>query len=482
MKGICVLAALWLVATCAAAENQLQSDFGREFSALGDQCFRASFKKFGGCAQTLVMGKPLHLAFGSIAPQNGMAAGSAFFHEQHFVTDGWSLKINSDAVASTNQSWRAGLYLKAIPNEWQWTGDKKAIFNFYSQGITLNKIFYFGPGPSSIPANRSFYGMQQTISGTNAIIPTPSPFSFYGEFNVRTVDIRGRHGDVSPSIETLFTEANTPGLTTQPLFLQFGERIRFKPKRPGFIKLDYSAMLQEFHAVNDSRFSFRRFTLDFNHEIPLHTKTHFLGSNNFDSASGADDTCFQLPERAKDKNKSNKREDQKNCAIPAGVSKIESWPGRKNVLPTERYTINTVGSISLRALIVGSVANAGSAVPFYFQPTLGGSDINGEQSLASYTDYRFRAPNLLLMRATFEHSVYWVFGVISMVDVAKVTANRDDIDLNHLRHTYAGGFTVRAGNIPQVRLMFAWGGKEGTHTTSYVNPALLGGSPRPSLY
>ena len=36
-------------------------------------------------------------------------------------------------------------------------------------------------------------------------------------------------------------------------------------------------------------------------------------------------------------------------------------------------------------------------MPFYLQPTLGGSDINGERRLASFNDYFFRAPNVLLM-------------------------------------------------------------------------------------
>jgi hypothetical protein len=328
-------------------------------------------------------------------------------------------------------------------------------------------------------ANGTFYGMQQTISGFSAIIPTPSPISFYGEFNVRGVDIRGRHGDTSPSIETRFTEATTPGLTAQPRFVQFGERIRLKPKQLGFVSLDYSAMLQEFHALSDSHFSFRRFTLDFNHVIQLHQKHHFLGGNDIASVNGPDDTCFTPP--AGSKNKETAPE-QPNCSLPGGVSKLENWPGRKGVPAAERYTIDTVGSISLRTLIVESIANRGSVVPFYFQPTLGGSDINGEQALASYADYRFRSPNLLLTRATFEHSLYWIFGVTSMVDVGKAAVNRNDIALNHLLHTYAAGFTVRAGNIPQIRVLFAWGGKEGSHTTTYVNPALMGGNMRPSLY
>jgi len=35
-----------------------------------------------------------------------------------------------------------------------------------------------------------------------------------------------------------------------------------------------------------------------------------------------------------------------------------------------------------------SFVPAGNVAPFYFQPTLGGSDINGSPAPASYQDYR----------------------------------------------------------------------------------------------
>jgi len=35
---------------------------------------------------------------------------------------------------------------------------------------------------------------------------------------------------------------------------------------------------------------------------------------------------------------------------------------------------------------------------------------------------------------------------------------------------------------PQVFLLFSWGGNEGTHTIANVNPSLLGGGGRPSLF
>src|SRR5439155_23649268 len=143
---------------------------------------------------------------------------------------------------------------------------------------------------------------------------------------------------------------------------------------------------------------------------------------------------------------------------------------------------NFEGSFGLRFLTNLSFTPAGHVVPFYFQPTLGGSDINGNPSLGSYQDYRFRAPNNILVRASFEHSIWGPFGLTAMVDAGKVGLTRGDIDLTHLRHSYSAGLTLRAGGFPMIWLLFSFGGNEGIHTTAAMNTSLLGGSARPSLY
>ena len=125
----------------------------------------------------------------------------------------------------------------------------------------------------------------------------------------------------------------------------------------------------------------------------------------------------------------------------------------------------------------------GNVVPFYFQPTLGGSDINGNPSLSSYQDYRFRAPNVLLLRESFEHSLWNLpVGFTFMADEGKVALTRGDLGSNPWLHSFSTGLTLRAGGFPQVFLLFSWGGTEGTHTIANVNTSLLGGSARPSLF
>src|SRR5438445_3148607 len=107
-------------------------------------------------------------------------------------------------------------------------------------------------------------------------------------------------------------------------------------------------------------------------------------------------------------------------------------------------TRNLNGSIGVRLLLSESITSATSAVPFYFQPTLGGSDINGGLALGSYQDYRFRAPNVLLLQESFEHSIWGPFGLKLMADQGRVALMRGDIGFSHLKHSFAGALTLRA--------------------------------------
>ncbi len=122
-------------------------------------------------------------------------------------------------------------------------------------------------------------------------------------------------------------------------------------------------------------------------------------------------------------------------------------------------------------------------MPFYLDPTIGGSDLNGTALLPSLPDYRFRGPNLMVLRGTFEHSIYkWPIGAKFMVDEGRVALRPGDLGFSHLAHSYAAGLTVHAGGLPVVDLLFAWGGHEGTHTIANVSTSLLGGTARPSLF
>ncbi|MGA9507252.1 MAG: alkaline phosphatase family protein [Candidatus Sulfotelmatobacter sp.] len=149
--------------------------------------------------------------------------------------------------------------------------------------------------------------------------------------------------------------------------------------------------------------------------------------------------------------------------------------------PPVSHSVNRNGFVSARVLLSESINSSTSAVPFYFQQTLGGQDINSNLALGSYQDYRFRAPNLLLFQGSVEHSIWGPFGAKFMADEGQVALTRGEVGFNHMKHSFAAGLTLRAGAFPMVSVMFAWGGSEGTHDIFNMNSSLLNGSARPLL-
>ena len=447
-----------------APPNSPRIDSPNEMDKLKESCF--SLSGIPGCAEELFTGKPIHIAVGNVAPQNGFGIGLAYVG--HKTTDNWRNSWDADGVASFNGSWRAGFYLKLVhtPNKPITVGfgnptsakshltelEEHPVINVYAQAISLNKLTYFGLGPATTQADRTFYGMTQTIVGASAVKPFYQRLnaSLYGEVNGRFVSIRPSNGQTSPTIGALYTEATAPGLTSQPATAQLGEGIRIRPSYfDDFLRLNYDLAYQQFFAPGDSNFSFQRLTADLSHEFALYKKTTRNLMPRDNNPYGPDD-----------------------CPP-------SSDPSKHTCTAISRDREGTVG---LRFYLAESMTPGANVVPFYFQPTLGGVDINGNASLSSFQDFRFRAPNVMFFRQSLEHSIWGPFGFSVMIDEGKVGLTRGDLGSNPWIHSFSTGLTLRAGGFPQVYLLFAWGGGEGTHTIANLNTSLMGGSARPSLY
>src|SRR5580700_3326983 len=67
-----------LSARAFAQETRLGADFRGEGTRFESSCFGGfSFAEIGSCAELLFTDHPLHIAVGSLAPQNGFGAGLA---------------------------------------------------------------------------------------------------------------------------------------------------------------------------------------------------------------------------------------------------------------------------------------------------------------------------------------------------------------------------------------------------------------------
>lgn len=448
-----------------AQQTQIGADFRGEGDRFNSSCVHPasfSFGSIGDCAQLLFTDHPLHIAVGSLAPQNGFGTGLALV--THYTpNESWRLFWDMDAVATPNGSWRAGAYTTAVLIRHPkitvsngTSGSKRKsklaiqdmpVFHVYAEADSLNTLLYFGLGQGTTVSDRSYFGMTETVTGANVVWPLWKPLnlSLFGEANGRFVSLRPNYSQTGPSTNEVYGNITAPGLTSQPAFAQFGEGVRVQPALAnGYVRLNYSFDFQQW-AAPGSTYSFRRFNMDLSHQFPLYRSTRSLLPKQFNGP----DNCSEST-------------DSLSCP------------------PISR---NLEGSFGLRFLYTASFTGTGNSAPFYFDPTLGGSDLNGTALLASYPDYRFRGPDLMLLRGSFEHSIYkWPIGAKFMVDEGRVALTQGDLGFNHLAHSYAAGLTVHAGGLPVVELLFAWGGHEGTHTVANVSSSLLGGTSRPSLF
>jgi hypothetical protein len=438
---------IMLVATSVAAqESQFGSDLRREGEDLHDNCTSGfGAKQIIGCAVAVATDDPFHVALGSLAPLNGTAFGAAF-SEHYTPNERWRLSWNADAVAASSGSWRAGVYMKLVhipertinvvqPGNSNLTArtptvsiTEYPVFNIYAQTTSLETL--------AVTAGQDIYSQRQTIVGADVIYPLSSPAlrvlrpSLVGAINGRFLDV----------------QSQTLTLPTAPSFGQFEEGVRLKPSAFGDrLRFNYLVDFQQFLAASDAQSSFHRWTLDLRHDIPLY---HTAWSTGPRDTNGPND-----------------------CFVSVGSQNC----------PPVSYSRNLGGTISFRLLASRSTANQGSQVPFYFQPTIGGTDINGQRLLNGYDDYQFRGPNLIAFQETFEHSIWGPIGAYLLVEQGKVTQGTDDFGTGDWLNSVAVGLTLRAGGFPLINLSFAWGGNS-HHGIATIDPTLLGGSPRPSLY
>ena len=107
--------------------------------------------------------------------------------------------------------------------------------------------------------------------------------------------------------------------------------------------------------------------------------------------------------------------------------------------------------VALRAAAVLTDAGAGQQVPFYYQPTLGGS-----QALRGFREFRFRDQNSVLLTAEYRWEAAWLLDGALFVDAGTVAARRTDLSLRDLDVSYGVGFRVHSNDAFVARLDLAF--------------------------
>jgi len=410
------------------------------------------------CAIDIVTLRPVHPAFQSIAPGTGTGLGVGF--DQILRRSRIEIIPSAKILVSTDRSLLADARLTVgfpgvsliretgpfasapiDPSEERdpylhrlalVSGnpaiDAKAAFTVCAQRLELQRQDFYGLGPSTTQSDLALYKSRQTSAGFNVT----NPFSTWAAIGFSFDYLQPRvlpvlDGD-RPPITDMYTEETAPGITHQPHFIRFGPdvRFRFEPTYLRFTELKAGYVF--YHELDGGTYSFRRLTASSRTEYEILIQTENTASNR---SALSNFLCTPRP--------------AKECSL---------------------------GILAVSANVSLSQTGSGSQIPFYFQPTLGGADMQGQDTLRGFRDFRFRAPNLMLLQAEYRRGVWGPIGFLSFVDIGRVALRPSELVVEHLRHDIGVGLYFSAGNTILLRAYVGFGTREGIRPN-----AKLAGSP-----
>lgn len=461
------------------------------------------------CIEALFSRDPVHLTLSSLPPGNGFAIGAVLEQSTHHVSPFtlpittvlkkgfagpeepdytmkdvpalgslWSTDARLAAVFSMNGSWMTTGMLTLIPKGYtpshrvardgtQPSCNRlsvlctKKVFGLHLEAThrSLETISFYGIGPSS-PAVKYIFHQNDTFGGFRAALPITDWLSVESGFEYRQTDLPV--ASATNSVSNNFDNTTAPGLATQPGFAHPYLAVRTSPilhtspvtddqddnhtgplMKPDILFTFRNA--GEYHwyaAQGDSTYSFQQLVLDADENIQLASRVrHYVRVN--DIHSGLSKFFYRSLARACGDFGINWNDENAN----------------NYVLKVRQRCL--YGNLDLRSHIAASYTGPGSTVPFYLQPTVGGSDIDSRVSLRGFPNYRFRAPDALLVQADYTHPVWGPLGLLVFYDAGTVGPTWSSLSFARLRQDAGLGVTLSLqGNIVAQGYL-AWGAGHG---------------------
>ena len=113
---------------------------------------------------------------------------------------------------------------------------------------------------------------------------------------------------------------------------------------------------------------------------------------------------------------------------------------------------------ALQARVMSTIADDDQQVPFYFQPTIGGST-----TVRGFADYRFRDDKAMYFNVEYRWEAFSGLDMALFSDWGKVASADDDLDFEDLKHGYGLGFRFNTYKNVFFRFDIGTGGGEGVH-------------------
>jgi hypothetical protein len=275
----------------------------------------------------------------------------------------------------------------------------------------MTQLPFYGIGQDSVQSNRTDFGLTERIVGGSAYVRPKPSYAVGAKIEGLWPSVFPGTSSEFPSIETVFTSAQAPGLGDQPPFVHYQIFANYdypsgqfeRPRYGVDLKADYNI----FHDVQDSSFSFNRLFLEAQVRFPI---------------AGTD-----------------------RKLTLHGLTSLASF-GTGSDVPF--YFQETLGGVQN---LLG------------FHEALLGSDETAA-TLRGFDDFRFRDRNLLLLQAEFRQKLWAQFDLTVFVDAGKVTNNASQIGLSNLKHDVGFSISFMRVDATIIRFDLGFGGGEGVHT------------------
>jgi len=421
--------ALLLMAPRASLAQTMKScpDFGKDVHVALD------------CIEGIFSETPLHLTLSGVPPGNGLPIGLLYDKaDEHVGTYRSRTETTLAFVGSTNGSltatgsfnWFPPLHYSDAFRDgvschrlgWLCT---QSVFSLdvYGTYRSIQSLSFYGLGSLS-PATEYLFKEREGYGGVMLRMPLTDWLRVDGGVEDRKPFLPSSAAPESVSMN--FSEATAPGLTSQPNFLHSSIMFRTSalaiaeratnplaagvdPETQPLMKprvrfqFQNSAGYHWYRDLDSGRYSFQQFVFE-----------------------GDESIAF-------------------GSVIQRFAPKGTSWVV-DHLCDGPRVTQTcSFGTLDVKSLVQLSNTTSGHVVPFYFQPTLGGADIESRTSLRGFDNYRFRDNNAAVVQVELTRTFKKLdpLGIFVFYDAGVVGPTPSGMWSSSLRQDAGAGLTIR---------------------------------------
>lgn len=410
------------------------------------------------CTEAVFSQDSYHFTLTSVPPSNGFGPGlvriQKFRNEVGSPARLDAVDLSVTGAVTTNSSWYAGGdLLWALPLDYhpdpsatdglRWGELRVAEHATVHAGASYRAartLYFYGNG-SRAPTTRYVYSQDDTSAALDGRFPLTRWLVAMGISEVRRTTLPGVNDPTAVSQH--FGTNALPGLADEPVYLHNGlgisttfghvsegmfkelpeqDAVHFQHVLVLAFRNDFAYHWQQ--PTDGSPYAFRQFRYDGDQTVGLHE----VLQNTFPAKS------HPLIHYICESNKGENSKKRDECDF---------------------------GRFDLKTRLILTQASGANQVPFYLQPTIGGTDIGSQVTLRGYDNYRFRAPDLALVQFEYGIPVYDPIGLYVFYDAGTVGNTASDLLVSRFRQDAGLGLSVRIGGQMVIQTYYAYGAGHG---------------------